>query len=139
MTTTTTRTRTRTAVAASLALGVVGSALVLATPASAHSGGGGVRTGGTCSAVAHWTLKAKHDAGQIEVEGEVDTNRAGQHWTWRIVDNATIVRTGSSTTTPPSGSFTVSRRIGNRAGIDHLVFRAVRPATGQVCRGTLSV
>jgi hypothetical protein len=129
----TTRTAMTTCLATTLGLG-----LVLA-PAAAASGGGGVRASGSCSSGATWTLKAKHDDQLIQVEGEVDANRAGQTWNWSISDNGTVVRSGTATTTARSGSFTIERRIGNRAGADHLVFRANRPATGQTCRGAVSV
>ena len=129
----TTRTALTTCLATALGLG-----LVLA-PSAVASGGGGVRAAGSCSSGATWTLKAKHDAGVIEVEGQVDSNHAGQSWKWSISDNGTVVRSGSATTTAPSGSFSVTRRIGNRAGVDHVVFRANRPATGQTCRGAVSV
>ena len=129
----TTRTALTTCLATALGLG-----LVLAPSASA-SGGGGVRANGSCSSGATWSVKAKHDAGVIEVEGQVDSNHAGQAWNWSISDNGAVVRRGSATTTAPSGSFSVTRRIGNRAGADHVVFRANRPATGQTCRGTVSV
>ena len=128
---------TRTAITAALATAL---GLGLATaPSAAASGGGGVRTTGSCSAGATWTLKAKHDDRLLQVEGEVDSNRAGQTWKWTLSDNGMIVRSGAATTTAPSGSFTVERRIGDRAGADHLVFRAQRPATGQTCRGTVTV
>ena len=128
---------TRTALTAALAT-TLGLGLALAPSASA-SGGGGVRASGTCSSGATWTLKAKHDSGAIEVEGEVDANHAGQTWNWSISDNGTVVRHGSATTRAPSGSFSVTRRIGNRAGADRVVFRATRPATGQTCRGAVTV
>ena len=131
---TTTRTVLTTALATALGLG-----LALAPSASASGGGAGVRTAGSCSSGATWTLKAKHDDRLIQVEGEADTNRAGQAWNWSISDNGTVVRHGSATTRAPSGSFSVTRRIGNRAGADRVVFRATRPATGQTCRGAVTV
>lgn len=111
---------------------------LLLAPAAAASGSG-VRSSGDCSAHAAWNLKAKHDDGRIEVEAQVDSNRAGQSWRWSIRDNGTLVRSGTATTSAPSGSFSVHRLIGNRAGTDHVVFRATRPATGQTCRGSVSL
>ena len=130
----TTRTALTTALATALGLG-----LALAPEANASNGGAAVRAGGSCSSGATWTLKAKHDDGAIQVEGEVDSNRVGQPWAWSISDNGTVVRSGSATTTAPSGSFSVSRRIANLARTDHVVFRAARPATGQTCQGAVSV
>ena len=56
------------------------------------------------------------DDGRIEVGFEVDSNVNGQTWTVRIRDNGDLVFSGSRTTHAPSGSFTVDRRVGNKAG-----------------------
>ena len=83
-------TRQRMAVAAAAAL--VAGPLAAAAPAFAddgghgggHGGGGSVvEARGTCTNGAHWDLKAKHNDGRIELEFEVDTNRAGQVWAVR--------------------------------------------------------
>src|SRR5690242_10323382 len=131
-----TRTTLATIAVAALALPVA-----FVAPASASHGGGGndVRTSGGCSGSAHWKLKAKPDNGRIEVEGEVDSNRAGQVWRWRIKHNGSVSAKGKATTGGASGSFTVHRRMTNLAGTDHFVFRAVRSATGEVCRGRVSL
>ena len=84
-------------------------------------------------------VKAKVDDGALEVEGEVDTNRVGQTWNWRIVRNGTIAAKRSKVTAAPSGSFSVNRRIANPAGQDTIKFRAVRPATGTVCSVSVQV
>jgi hypothetical protein len=86
-----------------------------------------------------WKLKAKPDDGRIEVEGEVDSNRAGQAWGWVLKHNGSVSARGTKTTAGTSGSFTVARRMTNLAGTDHFTFRAVRRATGEVCRGTISL
>ena len=124
-----------------LTLGALGAAGLSLAPAAAASGGGGhgVRTSGSCSAGAHWTLKAKHDDGVIEVEGQVDSNRAGQNWRWSITDNGHRVKLGPARTAGASGSFSIERRIADRAGTDRIVFRAKRPATGQLCQGVVSL
>ena|SRR5690242_20100532 len=124
------------AVTALVPLGTVG---MVAPAHASHGGGGGVRHGGSCSQSAHWKLKAKPDNGRIEVEGEVDSNRAGQVWRWRIKHNGSVSAKGKATTGGASGSFTVHRRMTNLAGTDHFVFRAVRSATGEVCRGRVSL
>jgi hypothetical protein len=98
-----------------------------------------VRRSGSCSAGAVWKLKAKPDDGRLEVELEIDSNRAGQSWTWKILDNGAVVRTGTATTAGASGSFSVERRIANRAGTDKITGVARHAATGQVCRGTLTI
>ncbi len=123
-----------------LALSALSAPLALSAPASAsHGGAGDVRTHGRCSGSAVWKLKAKHDDGRIELEAEVDSNRSGQVWRWRIKHDGSLSARGTGTTSGVSGSFTVHRRVTNLAGTDHLAFRAVRGATGEVCRGTIAL
>lgn len=132
----------RTSIAA-LALITVG---LVATGTSAYadddgggSGGGDddrvIRTG-SCSGGADWKLKVKTDDGRLEVEGEIDSNVAGQRWRWTIRHNGSVSDRGTGTTTARSGSFQVERTIVNLAGTDAIVFRAVRD--GQVCRGVVN-
>ena len=131
--------KTRTALAA-LTLSVVALPLAAIGPASAsHGGGGGVRTHGGCGGPAVWTMKAKPDDGRIELEAEVDSNHTGQVWKWTIKHNGSVSSKGSSTTRGASGSFSVERRMADLAGTDHFTFRAERRATGDVCRGTISL
>ncbi|MBA2560902.1 MAG: hypothetical protein H0V07_13645 [Propionibacteriales bacterium] len=120
-----------------MALGLVASAT--ATPALASGGGDDVRRSGDCSRHATWKLKAKHDNGRIEVEGEVDSNVVGQTWRWRILHNGNVSARGTKTTTAPSGSFTVPRRLVNASGTDSIGWRARNPATGETCRGGLTI
>ena len=84
-------------------------------------------------------MKAKPDDGRIELEAEVDSNRAGQVWKWTIKHNGSVSSKGSSTTRGASGSFSVERRMADLAGTDRFTFRAERRATGDVCRGTISL
>ncbi len=131
------KTKTTTAKAALLATAALLAVPAVATPAQAQ-GGDAVRNSAAC-ATGTIKVKAKVDDGALEVEGEVDTNRVGQTWTWRIVRNGTIAAQGSKVTAAPSGSFTVNRRIANPAGQDTIKFRAVRPATGKVCSVSVTV
>jgi len=107
---------------------------------ASHGGGGGsgdrvIKTG-TCSDGAHWKLKVKTDDSALQVEGEVDSNRSGQTWTWRIKDNGSVVARGTATTGGRSGSFSVERTIADKPGADHITFRATR--NGQVCSGSIA-
>ena len=118
-----------------LTLGLLGAG---ATPVSAHGGDDDDRVivTGSCSAGADWKLKVKTDDGRLEVEGEIDSNVAGQQWRWTIRHNGSVSDRGTATTTARSGSFEVERKIVDLAGTDAVVFRAVRD--GQVCRGVVN-
>lgn len=94
-----------------------------------------IRTG-SCSGSADWKLKVKTDDGRLEVEGEVDSNVAGQRWRWALRHNGSVSDRGVSTTTARSGSFEVERKIVDLAGTDRVVFRAVHD--GQTCRGVVN-
>ena len=131
--------KTRTALAA-LTLSTLALPLAGIAPASAsHGGGDAVRTHGGCGGPAVWKLKVKPDNGRIEFEAEVDSNRTGQVWAWRVKHNGSLSAKGLRTTRGASGSFSVTRRMSDLAGTDHFTFRAVRRATGDVCRGTISL
>jgi hypothetical protein len=126
-----TTTRTVSTLVAALALTTFGVA-----PAYASHGDDVVRRGG-CTGSTHWKVKAGHDDGRIEVEGEVDSNRNGQTWAWRLVHNGSVSAHGTRTTKAPSGSFEVHRRVVNLKGTDTLTFRARNSRSGEVCRGTV--
>src|SRR3954449_328860 len=129
----------KTSLVAATSLVVVATALGVA-PAQASGGGGdAVRRSGNCSGSTDWKLKAKPDDGRIEVEGEIDSNRVGQTWTWRIVHNGRVSAKGSKTTHAPSGSFRVERRLVNLAGADKLVFKASNPKSDETCRGVVTI
>lgn len=124
-------TKTITTVALASAL-VVGGA---AAPALAK--GRVERNSGPC-ATGVWKLKAKADNGGLDVEFEVDTNRAGQTWKVRVFDNGTRVVKTRATTGGASGSFSISRVIANRAGSDQITARAIRVSNGTVCSGSVT-
>ena len=125
--------RTITATVSSLVLSA--GLLALAAPATASDDE--VRRTGSCSGNSDWKLKAKPDVGRIEVEGEVDSNRVGQTWRWRIVHNGSTSSRGRARTTAPSGSFSVERRVVDVKGRDKIVFRARHRRTGETCRGVV--
>lgn len=118
---------------AAVAALLIGSATV---PATAKDGD--VIRRGDCSGRADWKLKVGHEDGGLEVEGEVDSNHSGQVWRWRFKHNGVLVASGRRTTGGDSGSFEVRRVMRNKSGADTIVFRARRPATGQVCRGVVT-
>lgn len=123
-----------------LAVAALTSALVVTGAPLAYAKGGDatIRTG-SCSGSADWKLKAKHDNGRVELEYEVDSNRAGQTWRVRVRDNGALVVRTRATTGGRSGSFSVERRITDRPGADQLVARARDLTSGQVCVGRVSL
>lgn len=118
-------------------LGLAGAAaLISLTPAMASARDDDVRTSGSCSGRSTWKMKAQsEDNNKLEAELEVDSNVNGQRWNIVLRNNGVVVWRGSRTTVAPSGSFSVSRLIANRAGSDTITGRATNPVTGEVCRG----
>jgi len=117
------------------ALAAMSLSLAVAAPALANDDD--VIRRGSCSGATDWKLKASPEDGRIEVEGEIDSNRDGQAWRWRVRHNGSLSARGAATTRPPSGSFEVRRVLVNAAGTDTIVFRARNPRTDEVCRGVL--
>lgn len=107
--------------------------LALAVPSSALADGGGggrrseVRVTGTCGKGATSKLKLKQDDNGIEVEFEVDHNRANETWKVVIVQEGNVVWRGRARTHAPSGSFSVNRQISNLSGADRVMARATGP------------
>jgi hypothetical protein len=97
-----------------------------------------IRTG-SCSGASDWKLKAKPDNGRLEVEFEVDQNINNRTWNVKLKKNGNVFWQGQRTTHAPSGSFSVTKFTGNPAGTDTIVGRAVNPATGEVCQGSLTI
>jgi len=122
---------------------LVVAAAVLVLPASAGlfgtpvAAGGGVQKDGHCSRYSDWELRAQPDDGRIRVRGEVDSNRTGQRWRWRILHDGAVTARGRATTRG-RGSFEVERLILNAPGEDHIGWRAINRASGETCRGRLT-
>jgi hypothetical protein len=115
------------------------SALAATSSALARGAGTDVVKRGGCSGSATWKLKAKMDDGSIETEFEVDQNAVGKEWRVVIKQNGVKRFSGIRTTKAPSGSFTVRRLLDDKAGSDHIVGKATALATGQTCRGELTI
>ena len=125
--------KTLTVAALTAALVVTGAPL-----AQAKDDDGRIIRTGSCSGSADWKLKAKHDDARIEVEYEVDSNRSGQVWRVRVRDNGVRVIATRAATGGRSGSFSVERKVANRAGSDSFVARARNLSSGQLCVGRLT-
>jgi hypothetical protein len=123
---------------AHLAVALLTSSVLIsvAGPAQAKGGDDVVRRG-SCTGATHWKLKVKPDDGRLEVEAEVDSNRVGQTWHWRLVHNGSTSASGTRKTTAPSGSFEVHRRMVNRPGTDTVTLRASNARSGERCVGTV--
>lgn len=113
-------------------------ALFVSAAPVASAGDGEIETAGSCSARSDWKLKVGPDDGRLDVEFEVDSNVVGQRWNVVLRDNGVVVFRGARTTLAPSGSFSLERRIANRAGQDRIVARATNPGTGETCTGRLT-
>jgi hypothetical protein len=120
-----------------VSLTVLTAALALPTAPAIAKDGDVIRTG-SCAGSAGWKLKASPEDGRIEVEGEVDSNRNRQSWSWLIRHNGDVSARGTATTRGPSGSFEVRRVMVNLRGKDRFVFRATNARSGEVCRGVVT-
>lgn len=123
----------------SLAVVSVVATAAVGTIAPAQASSGDVVRRGDCSGRADWKIKVGPDDGRLEVEAEVDSNRAGQRWRWHLRQDGSLVASGSRRTSGASGSFTVRRLLSNTAGPDRIVFTARHRVTGQTCRGVVTV
>lgn len=133
-------TTTRHRLAAALVVATLApTAAVLTAGTATAKGGDEVINRGSCSGSTHWKLKAKTRDSRIEVEAEIDSNVNGQSWGWKLFHEGSVSARGTSTTQAPSGSFTVERRTTDVAGTDSYKFRAVNPATDEVCVARVSL
>jgi hypothetical protein len=122
-----------------LLAGIVTTAAVVGAtaPAALANGRDTVRRG-SCSGSADWKVKVGPEDGRLEVEGEVDSNRRGQTWRWRLVHNGSVSAHGTRVTRGASGSFEVRRVLVDLRGTDTLVLRARNVRTGELCRGSVT-
>lgn len=123
---------------AHLTVALLTSSVLVTAAGPAHAkGGDDVVRRGSCTGSTDWKLKVKPDDGRLEVEAEVDSNRVGQTWHWRLVHNGSTSASGTRKTTAPSGSFEVRRLMVNRRGTDTVTLRASNARSGERCVGTV--
>jgi hypothetical protein len=109
-------------------------------PGAAQARSGDVTRKGSCSGASVWKLRLRpEDAGRIQVEYEVDSNKVGQTWRVRIVQNGTRIFAGKRVTQAPSGSFTVHLRTKGVSGTDRFRARASNVKSGETCLGRASI
>ncbi len=107
---------------------------------AAHAQGDNeVMRNGSCSGNTNWKIKAKPDDGRLEVEAEIDSNRSGQTWRWKLRHDGRLDDRGHKQTAGRSGSFEVERKVANHSGKDSFKFRAVNRASGEVCVARVSL
>ena len=121
---------------------VVAALAVVAVPTASAKHGHGVRVAGICDGDSRSKLKVKNDHGRLKVEFEVDQNVSGVVWDVAITNDGTTVFEGQRTTSDPSGSFSVERRV-KHATSGTIEATATTPATatspGESCTATLTV
>jgi hypothetical protein len=118
-----------------VALAALSAGLSIGLTAPADAGNREVIRRGSCSGSTDWKLKAKEEDGRIEVEAEIDSNRNGQTWSWKLVHNGDVTARGTKATRAPSGSFEVRRLMVDLAGDDRIKIRASHG--GETCRGSV--
>jgi hypothetical protein len=141
-----------TRIIASLSTLAVATSLIAATPALArngaddpagdnHGAAGGNATqvlrSGTCTGPSTAKLKAKPRNNKLEVEFEVDRNRAGVRYDVVLRRNGVVFSHTSRVTAGRSGSFSVERRTPNGVGTDHITATATR--SDETCSAALSI
>ena len=106
---------------------------------NAFAKSGDVIKAGACSGTSDWKLKLSPEDGKIEVEYQVDSNKAGQSWKVRLFENGNRIFAGTRTTQAPSGSFTVRVLAKNTAGSDSFRARSENVNNGEICGGSASI
>ncbi|HEY2604043.1 MAG TPA: hypothetical protein VGI67_20965 [Thermoleophilaceae bacterium] len=119
-------------------LSVVAVLAVVPSVALAKHGNDGKQVTGKCTKSASSKLKVKPDDGRLETEFEVDQNRSGVRWKVTLRLGAKLAVKTTARTKAPSGSFSLERRLADRAGKDKIAARATSPS-GEVCSASLSI
>jgi hypothetical protein len=116
-------------------------ALVLTVAGAAPAGAkaGDVIKRGSCSGSSDWKLKLSPEDNGIEVEFEVDSNRSGQTWRVKLLQNGDKIFGGMRKTGGASDSFTVRKVANDTSGTDSFKARALNASTGETCIGKASI
>jgi hypothetical protein len=114
----------------------ISAAALAVSPLASAKGGDGVRVSGTCTQNSAASLKLGREDSGIEIEFEVDENRAGVPWRVTLSRNGALAVAKSATTRPRSGSFTVRHLVsGTHATITAVATRA----SGERCTAHASI
>lgn len=90
-----------------------------------------------CSKGSSVKLKASPEDGEVEVEGEVDSNVNRQEWGWSLLHDGLPSASGIAFTAGPSGSFEVEKLFAGGAGTHEFTFTATGPG-GETCTVSLT-
>ncbi len=123
-----------------LATGLLTVVLIGSGSGAARASGGDDherRVTGSCSSATDWTLKVKRDDRRLEVELEIDADRAGQRWRVSMSHDRHEIFSGTRVTRGRSGSFEIERQVADRAGADRITAVAHNLRTGERCRAAL--
>lgn len=105
--------------------------------ASAVADTGDVEKHGRCTGAAHWELEADHEGGRLEMEFEVNAQKAGVNWKVKLSHDGSVFDSLTKTTNH-EGNFEVDRYVKDTSGTDTLGAKATSPS-GQVCKAQLSI
>lgn len=97
---------------------------------------------GQCDPRGRYELELDREDGRIEVDYEVTSRRAGQRWVITMKHDGVRFFHGSKVTRLDDDDrpdLEIDRKVANHSGRDRFRVRAVQPATGAVCRVSLSI
>jgi hypothetical protein len=124
----------RFAIAGLMVAGLFGAA----APAAMAKDGDVIRQG-TCTGNSTAKIKLSPEDGRIEVQFEVDENKAGDTWRVKLFHNGDQFFSGTRTTQAPSGSFELRKLTNDAAGTDTIRARARNLSTDEVCTASASI
>ena len=119
-------------------------ALAMLVPAGLANAGDGPdrQRHGRCDPRGRYEFELDRDDGRIEVDYEVTSRRAGQRWVITLKHDGIRFFQGARVTRLDDDDrpdLEVDREVANHAGVDRFRVKAVQPATGSVCRVSLSI
>ncbi|HYJ22365.1 MAG TPA: hypothetical protein VEW07_10120 [Solirubrobacterales bacterium] len=107
--------------------------LLILGSSSALAKDGDIEVAGSCTGASSAKLDLSEEDGGIEVEFEVDQNRAGVRWNATLKRNGAPVVSAHPTTRGPSGSFELRRVLVDGPAAEVINAKAVSPS-GEICR-----
>lgn len=113
-------------------------ALLGGTAEPSSAGGGHRNKRGSCSGPSSWELDVQRDDGRLRVRFEIRGGKSGQKWNLFLSDNGVGFFAGSRIS-ESNGHVEVRRRTRDRAGDDRIRAGGNNTATGETCRGRLTI